>query len=44
MGHSLIIKITDLYLTELNSYIYQGRPTLTASEEFLKNLDSEIKI
>ena len=32
-----------VYFFELNSYIFQGRPTLTASEEFLKNLDSEIK-
>ena len=28
---------------KLNNYILQRRPTLTTSEEFLKNLDSEIK-
>ena len=28
---------------KLNNYILQRRPTLTTSEEFLKNLDSKIK-
>ena len=39
--HDLLHGFRDFF--ELNSYIFQGRPTLTASEEFLKNLDSEIK-